>query len=77
MLKQLEDEFNLNIYSASELEFCIANADDWSKPAFKGTEIFTTLQHTKVADFTYMIEEAMEEVGIDIRTINTEYGEVN
>ena len=72
---ELREHHGLELFSASELEFCVSRADDWGVPAFGvGTEMFTTLQHAKVADFTYAVEAAMEAVGIDVRSINTEYG---
>ena len=74
LLLELETKQGLLLYAASELEFCVAKVDDWSKPAFDGPEIFTTLNQTKIADFMYEVEESMAEVGIDVRTMNTEYG---
>ncbi|KAL3920938.1 MAG: hypothetical protein SGPRY_005075 [Prymnesium sp.] len=74
MLRRLQASHGLHIFCAAELEFCLAQADDWAAPAFSGPQIFVTLQQTKVGGFCSSIEEAMQAVGIDVRTINAEYG---
>jgi len=74
LLRELASRYGLYMYAASELEFCVAHGDDWTKPAFEGSEIFVTLQQTKVAGLCFAIEEAMEAVGVDVRTLNAEYG---
>lgn len=78
----------LRVLSATELEFCMVTAGEpagytrkgeeqgW-KPLFgEGScgEIFVTLSGTKTAGFQYAIEEAMEAIGVDVRTMNCEYG---
>ncbi|KAL1514723.1 hypothetical protein AB1Y20_003810 [Prymnesium parvum] len=73
-LAELEATTGLLLYSACELEFGVAHADTWD-PAFGGVEIFSTLQLNKVLSFCCAVEEALETVGIDVRTINPEYGE--
>ena len=82
-LEKLRKTHKLYLLSASELEFCLASKDDWSKPMFGGAsdnnngggpEIFTTLQHAKVEAFSCAVDYAMESVDIDIQTMNTEYG---
>ena len=65
----------LELYSASELEFCLATGDAARGPAFLGPEIFVTLQQTKAAGYCYAVEEAMAAVGVDILTMNPEYGD--
>lgn len=64
----------LQILSASELEFCLAKAGS-RKPLFNGKEIFSTLQNAKTADFQYALEQGMDSVGVDVRTMNPEAGE--
>lgn len=78
----------LRILSASEFEFCLVTPGEpagylrerdgqgW-KPLFgEGDcgEIFVTLSGTKTAGFQYAVEEAMEAIGIDVGTMNCEYG---
>lgn len=60
-----------------ELEFTVARRDGpeapW-QPLFGGVDIFATLQNSKSMDFCYEVERCMEPVGVDILTINAEYG---
>merc|ERR1712151_171914 len=44
------------------------------EPYFDGPEIFTTLQNSKAMDFCYELEDNVNQVGVDIRTMNAEYG---
>merc|ERR1712151_1395178 len=44
------------------------------EPYFDGPEIFTTLQNSKAMDFCYELEDNMNQGGVDIRTMNAEYG---
>ena len=62
----------LQLLAAAEYEFCLATAE-W-EPAFTGPEIFVTLQQAKVDGFCYALEEQLAAVGVDVRTINPEYG---
>ncbi|CAK9084661.1 unnamed protein product [Durusdinium trenchii] len=69
----------LELLAGGELEFVLAKrvstgGDDW-EPLFREPEIFTTLQGTKAMDFCYELEHQMRQVGVDILTMNTEYGE--
>lgn len=66
----------LEILAASELEFMVAkkDTDGVYQPFFDGVDIFATLQQTKAADLCYEIESNMQAVGVDIKTMNTEYG---
>ena len=43
-------------------------------PLFKGVDIFATLQNNKCAELMYAIEASCEPVGVDILTMNAEYG---
>eukprot|EP00931_Biecheleriopsis_adriatica_P000571 TRINITY_DN10063_c0_g1_i1.p1 TRINITY_DN10063_c0_g1~~TRINITY_DN10063_c0_g1_i1.p1 ORF type:complete len:633 (+),score=131.72 TRINITY_DN10063_c0_g1_i1:128-2026(+) len=43
-------------------------------PLFKGPEICTTLQNSKIVDFCYDVEQHMEAVGVDIVAMNSDYG---
>lgn len=74
-LKQFDGR-GLELFAASELEFSVLKKGDDGvvKPIFDGVDIFATLQHSKCAELTYEIEENMYKVGVDIRTINAEYG---
>jgi len=79
LLRELE-EFegqNLELMIGGELEFSVLRRDgpgaSW-QPLFNGVDIFATLQNTKSADFCYEVERNMEPVGVDILTINSEYG---
>eukprot|EP00437_Effrenium_voratum_P029184 CAMPEP_0181415154 /NCGR_PEP_ID=MMETSP1110-20121109/9869_1 /TAXON_ID=174948 /ORGANISM="Symbiodinium sp., Strain CCMP421" /LENGTH=474 /DNA_ID=CAMNT_0023538045 /DNA_START=8 /DNA_END=1432 /DNA_ORIENTATION=+ len=78
----------LELLAGGELEFIMAKpsaaasaasgAEDGAgrwEPLFRGLEIFTTLQGCKVMDFCYELERNMEAVGVDVLTMNTEYGE--
>lgn len=71
LLQQLADR-NLQLLSASEFEFAVANAD--GAPLFIGNDIFATLQGEKTSGFQYAIEQGMQAVGIDVQTMNAEYG---
>lgn len=69
----------MELLAGGELEFVLAKrvstgGDDW-EPLFREPEIFTTLQGTKAMDFCYELEHQMRQVGVDILTMNTEYGE--
>jgi len=59
-----------------ELEFTLATQNSYGKwePYFTGVDIFATLQNNKSMDFGYEVERMMEPVGVDIQTINAEYG---
>ena len=50
------------------------NVDDW-EPASDGIDIFSTLQNAKTAEFQYALQESMIDMGVDIGTLNPEYGE--
>lgn len=63
----------LQLLSASEYEFCVADAKEW-EPLFNGPEIFVTLHGTKSAPFQLAIEQGMHAVGVDVQTMNAEYG---
>jgi len=67
----------LELLAASELEFMVASRSEggtW-KPMFDGTDIFATMQFAKAADLCYEIETNMEAVGVDVKTMNAEYGQ--
>lgn len=66
----------LEVLSASEFEFMAAKKDEkgaW-QPLFDGVDIFGTLQNTKAAELCYEIESNMQAVGVDVKTMNAEYG---
>eukprot|EP00411_Alexandrium_monilatum_P011440 CAMPEP_0175326702 /NCGR_PEP_ID=MMETSP0093-20121207/74669_1 /TAXON_ID=311494 /ORGANISM="Alexandrium monilatum, Strain CCMP3105" /LENGTH=469 /DNA_ID=CAMNT_0016623715 /DNA_START=33 /DNA_END=1442 /DNA_ORIENTATION=- len=67
----------LEVLAGGELEFAMAkptsSGEDW-EPLFSGVDIFVTLQNCKAMDFCYEVERCMEPVGVDILTINAEYG---
>ena len=44
-------------------------------PLFEGVDIFATLQMTKCAELLSAIEGGMDAVGVDIKTMNAEYGD--
>jgi len=59
-----------------ELEFTVMKPGDdkgWA-PYFDGVDILATLQNSKSMDFCYDLERDMEAVGVDILTMNAEYG---
>jgi glutamine synthetase len=67
----------LELLAASELEFMVASRSEggeW-KPIFDGTDIFATMQFVKAADLCYEIEANMEAAGVDVKTMNAEYGQ--
>lgn len=72
----------IELLAASELEFSVAEPcapgengqyGKW-KPIFDGFDIFATLQNTKAMPLMADIERHMEQVGVDIKTMNAEYG---
>lgn len=67
----------LEIFAGGELEFTLLQRDASSSwvPAFRGVNIFATLQNSKAMDFCYHLERQMAAPGVDIMTINAEYGE--
>jgi len=78
LVDNLKSEHGLEIFAGGELEFVLAKPGEkepksW-EPYFDGPEIFTTLQNSKAMDFCYELEDNMEQVGVDIRTMNAEYG---
>eukprot|EP00933_Yihiella_yeosuensis_P019481 TRINITY_DN15773_c0_g1_i1.p1 TRINITY_DN15773_c0_g1~~TRINITY_DN15773_c0_g1_i1.p1 ORF type:complete len:488 (+),score=108.74 TRINITY_DN15773_c0_g1_i1:77-1540(+) len=84
MLKELRawNSKELQMFVGGELEFVLAKQSGtpdkdgktrWV-PFFNGPEIFTTLQNCKAMDFCYDLERDMETVGVDIQTMNAEYG---
>ncbi|CAL1150052.1 unnamed protein product [Cladocopium goreaui] len=75
-LKAFENQ-KMELLTGGELEFvmCSKTADGNWEPLFREPEIFTTLQGCKVMDFCYELEHQMLPVGVDIMTMNTEYGE--
>ena len=81
LLDELEAHGGLRLLSASEFEFSLADGSGaqpaeeggW-RPAFDGPEVFVTLQQSKAAEYCYALEDAMAELGVDVRTINCEYG---
>mmetsp|Transcript_158983 Transcript_158983/g.486536 ORF Transcript_158983/g.486536 Transcript_158983/m.486536 type:complete len:492 (-) Transcript_158983:792-2267(-) len=67
----------LELMAGGELEFVLAKpaaGEGGWEPLFSGTDIFATLQNSKAMDFCYEVERCMEPVGIDVLTINAEYG---
>lgn len=79
MLEELR-AFNSNGFEllvGGELEFTVAKpagaSGSW-EPLFKGVDIFATLQNNKAMDFCYEVERHLEPVGVDIMTMNAEYG---
>ena len=66
----------LELMAASELEFQVLKRDDAGAlaPVFQGVDIFATLQNNKCAELMYAIEANCEPVGVDILTMNAEYG---
>ncbi|CAE7808278.1 Lgsn [Symbiodinium sp. CCMP2592] len=80
MLAELKsfDGKGYELLAGGELEFVMAKCKDGSgevwEPMFNGPEIFTTLQSCKAIDFCYDLERHMDSVGVDILTMNTEYG---
>ena len=66
----------LELMAASELEFQVLKRDDAGAlaPVFEGVDIFATLQNNKCAELMYAIEANCEPVGVDILTMNAEYG---
>eukprot|EP00401_Gymnodinium_catenatum_P030110 CAMPEP_0117546600 /NCGR_PEP_ID=MMETSP0784-20121206/46688_1 /TAXON_ID=39447 /ORGANISM="" /LENGTH=463 /DNA_ID=CAMNT_0005343471 /DNA_START=72 /DNA_END=1463 /DNA_ORIENTATION=+ len=69
------DGLGIEMLAACEYEFTLAKPreGDWV-PFFDGVDIFATLQNNKAADFLYELEGKMEQAGIDIQTMNAEYG---
>ena len=79
----------LEMLQASELEFCVlshhhhhpaasssaaAAANAVPTPLFEGVDIFATLKMTKCAELLSAVEGGMDAVGVDIKTMNAEYG---
>jgi glutamine synthetase len=80
LLQELRDfkGRGFELFCGGELEFTLAKASGggalaWA-PFFDGVDIFATLQNSKAMDFCYEVERQMEPVGVDILTMNTEYG---
>jgi len=65
------------VLAGGELEFTVVKRgkDEQLVPLFDGVDIFATLQNAKAMDFCYDLERDMDKVGIDILTMNAEYGE--
>lgn len=79
LLRELRsfDGLGIELLSASELEFTVAKqagGDGCWTPLFKGVDIFATLQNNKAMPLMVDIEKQMEQVGVDIKTMNAEYG---
>ncbi|CAE7620478.1 Lgsn, partial [Symbiodinium pilosum] len=77
-LKNFEGK-GYELLAGGELEFVMAKrkaiSEDAWEPMFNGPEIFTTLQSCKAIDFCYDLEKNMDAVGVDVLTMNTEYGQ--
>ena len=71
-LDALRLDHGLELLAASELEFVVAERSE-KRPLFDGVDIFATLQLAKT-DFAYAVAETMAAVGVDVRTMNCEYG---
>ena len=71
-LDALRLDHGLELLAASELEFVVAERSE-KRPLFDGVDIFATLQLAKT-DFAYAVAETMATVGVDVRTMNCEYG---
>jgi len=65
------------LLAGGELEFTVVkkNKDDQWVPLFDGIDIFATLQNSKAMSYCYDLERDMETVGVDVLTMNAEYGE--
>lgn len=75
LLNELKAKHGIEILAAAEYEFTLAkNTDEGWQPAFDGVDIFATLQFQKQASLIYEIEAKMLEAGIDVKTMNCEYG---
>ena len=74
-LKQYQGR-GIEMLAASELEFtvhrCCGNGS--LEPLFEGVDVFATLQNSKAKAFCSKVETSMLEAGVDILTINAEYG---
>ena len=81
-------ELGFTLYSALEYEFTLCDIiqlNDGNKnsnmkdteditPAFRGVDIFATLQNSKSQAFCETVESHLLQVGIDVQTMNAEYG---
>eukprot|EP00931_Biecheleriopsis_adriatica_P065437 TRINITY_DN39964_c0_g1_i1.p1 TRINITY_DN39964_c0_g1~~TRINITY_DN39964_c0_g1_i1.p1 ORF type:complete len:482 (+),score=110.93 TRINITY_DN39964_c0_g1_i1:119-1447(+) len=77
LLEELRVKEGLEMFAGGELEFSLVKKGSDSKwqPLFTGVDIFATLQSTKVEDYFYRLDREMLPVGVDIKTLNCEYGE--
>mmetsp|Transcript_86370 Transcript_86370/g.279669 ORF Transcript_86370/g.279669 Transcript_86370/m.279669 type:complete len:495 (-) Transcript_86370:15-1499(-) len=67
----------LELMMGGELEFTFAKpsaAGGAWEPLFDGVDIFATMQNNKAMDLCYEVERLMEPVGVDLLTMNAEYG---
>jgi glutamine synthetase len=76
-LKKFDGGRGIEMLSASELEFTVhrrrAETQEWA-PIFEGVDIFSTLQTAKAMAFCSKVETQMFKAGVDVVTINAEYG---
>jgi len=82
-LAALKEAHGLELLAACEYEFSLAehviDSNDGTptlpwKPHFEGVDIFATLQFQKLETLAYEIESKLYEAGIDVKTMNAEYG---
>jgi glutamine synthetase len=76
LVEELKQQHGLELFAASELEFSVMEKDEAGElqPIFQGVDIFATLQQSKCAELQYEIAENMIQVGVDVCTMNAEYG---
>jgi len=77
MLKELQqfEGRGIDMLAASELEFTVHRCVDAGfLPLFEGVDIYATLQNSKAMAFCSKVETEMLRVGVDVVTINAEYG---
>lgn len=84
-IEKLKKELGFSFLSACEYEFSLCKFDPSGKldsfgnqcilPAFNGVDLFATLQNSKSQIFCEQLEREILNVGIDIESMNCEYGE--
>eukprot|EP00929_Paragymnodinium_shiwhaense_P112052 TRINITY_DN80310_c0_g1_i1.p1 TRINITY_DN80310_c0_g1~~TRINITY_DN80310_c0_g1_i1.p1 ORF type:complete len:516 (+),score=78.62 TRINITY_DN80310_c0_g1_i1:76-1548(+) len=67
----------LELLTSTEQEFtiCTQEGKGQYEPAWEGFDSCATLQTNECADLAYEIQEQMFDLGIDLKTMNAEYGE--
>ena len=74
MLKQLDEEFGLELMSSYEYEFLLMDEKS-GEPVFRGKDIFSHQLLSEFEGYLYDMERLLSQSGVDVESFMTEYAD--